>query len=303
MSKKYTAVFGSHTTGLVIALAAGVILGTAVVISRFAYEGGASGLLIATIRMVIMCTAMAFAIKITRNSLALPRKLIAGAIVNGTLMALMTYGNIGAVEFISIGLTSLLFFTFPIIIAASVIALRIEKVRIQKLICVLVAFFGITIMLGSSLGNADLRGVVLALMAAIATAINAILIARHFRQINVFVATFHFSIYGFFVLLILGLVLGGLSYPTTFSGWVGTIGVGVLQTIGTPMYLFAISKIGALKAGMATNIQPVAAITEAWFIFGEILSLGQAFGGLTVLLAIAVMQWSDLRKEKLISPT
>ena len=295
MLNKYPAVFSSEKAGLVTALAAGVILGTAVVISRFAYEGGASGLLIATIRMVIMCVAMAFAIKLAGHSFALPRKLIAGAVVNGGLMALMTYGNIGAVEFISIGLTSLLFFTFPIIIAALVIALRIEKVRMAKLICILVAFFGIMIMLGSSLGSADLKGVVLALMAAVATAINAILIVRYFRQINVFVATFHFSIYGFVTLLLLGLSLQGFSCPTTLEGWVGTVGVGVLQTIGTPMYLFAIAKIGALKAGMATNIQPVAAITEAWILFGELLSLGQAFGGLTVLIAIAFMQWSDLR--------
>ena len=84
--------------------------------------------------------------------------------------------------------------------------------------------------------------------------------------------------------------------PQTGSGWAGTIAVGVLQTIGTPMYLYAIARIGALKAGMATNIQPVAAIIQAWFLFNETLSAAQALGGIMVLGAIAFMQYADLRR-------
>ncbi len=279
-----------------VALAAGVILGTAVVVSRYAYDGGASGIVVATARSIIMTTAVAVGLRIAGIGWRLPRELLAAAVINGALMAVMTFGNIGAVEFISVGLASLLFFTFPIMIAVLVVVLGMERVRPAKLAAIVLAFCGLAIMLGASLGNVDIRGTIYSLVAALATALNAILLVRYFRTVNVFVATLHFSIYGLVVLLAIAWFYAEVRFPHSAAGWAGVVGVGVLQTIGTPMYLYAIARIGALKAGMATNIQPVAAIVEAWLLFGEVLSPAQAGGGVLVLLAIALMQWLDLRR-------
>ena len=285
-----------------IALGAGVVLGTAVVVSRYAYDGGASGVVVAIGRSIIMTLAMLIGLKCAGISLRLPPELFGMAALNGALMALMTYGNIGAVEFISVGLASLLFFTFPILIAVGVIVLGMERVRPSKLFLIIVAFFGLAIMLGASLGSVDIRGTVLSLMAAVATAINAILVMRFFRQTNVFVATLYFSAAAMAVLFVIAGVFADVRFPETASGWAGVVGVGVLQTIGTPMYLYAIARIGALKAGMATNIQPVVAIAQAWVLFGELLSPAQAAGGIVVLLAIALMQYSDLRHQAAATP-
>ena len=90
--------------------------------------------------------------------------------------------------------------------------------------------------------------------------------------------------------------VGEVRFPLTLSGWLGAIGVGVLQGIGTPMYLYAILKIGALKTSVVTNIQPLTSVTEAWVIFDEVLSFFQAIGGILVLAAIAVMQWAELEQ-------
>jgi drug/metabolite transporter (DMT)-like permease len=278
-----------------IALAAGVLLGTAVAVSRYAYDAGASGIVVATTRSIIMLVAVGIGVRIAGIEWRMPRAIMGLAALNGVLMAVMTYGNIGAVEFISVGLTSLLFFTFPIIIAVLVIALGMERVRPGKLAAIVCAFVGLTIMLGASLGNADWRGTALALCAAVATAANAIIVMRYFRSVNVFVATLHFSIYSLLAMLLFAVLFGDVRLPHSISGWAGVCGVGILQTIGTPMYLFAIAQIGALKAGMATNIQPVVAIAEAWALFGEVLSLPQAFGGVLVLFAIGLMQWLDSR--------
>ena len=284
------------SAGLLLALTAGVVLGMAVVVSRYAYDGGASGIVVAIVRSIIMAGGVAIGLALTGVSWRLPPGLLKAALVNGALMALMTFGNIGAVEFISVGLTSLLFFTFPIIIAVLVIVLGMEHVRPAKLGAIALAFGGLTLMLGASLGSADLRGIGLALMAALATAFNAIMVVRHFRETNVFVATLHFSLYGLVVLVLLALGPAEARLPSTAAGWAGVLGVGVLQTIGTPMYLYAIARIGALKAGMATNVQPVAAIVLAWLLFGELLSAAQAIGGAVVLAAVALMQILDLAR-------
>lgn len=281
--------------GLALALLCGVILGTAVTVSRFAYDGGASGIVVAVCRSAVMSSALFFMVKLMRRSLRLPRKLIALCLVNGVLMGVMTYGNIGAVEFISIGLAALLFFTFPAIIAVLVIVLRIEHVTPLKALALGIAFFGLAIMLGASFGNVDGRGVALSLMGACATAVNAILVGRYFKQVDPFVISLYFSAVAFVFLLFLALTLAEIRLPVTAGGWGGILGVALLQSVGTPLYFAAIGKIGPLKTGIVTNIQPVTSIFEAWALFDEVLGLLQALGGAIVLLSIAFMQWADLR--------
>jgi drug/metabolite transporter (DMT)-like permease len=281
--------------GLALALLCGVILGTAVTVSRFAYDGGASGIVVAVCRSAVMSSALFVVVKLMRRSLRLPRKLIALCLVNGVLMGVMTYGNIGAIEFISVGFAALLFFTFPAIIAVLVIVLRIEHVTALKALALGIAFFGLAIMLGASLGNVDHRGVVLSLMGACVTAVNAILVGRYFKQVDPFVISLYFSAVAFVLLLFLALTVAVVRLPVTPGGWGGILGVALLQSVGTPLYFAAIGKIGALKTGIVTNIQPVTSIFEAWALFDEMLGLLQALGGAIVLLSIAFMQWADLR--------
>ena len=274
-----------------------VVLGAAVAVSRYAFDGGASGIAVAVFRSFFIVVVLAVGIRLAGHSMKIPTTLIPMVALNGVLMGLMAYGNIGSVEFISIGLASLLFFTFPIIIAVLVMVLRIEHVSMLKIFAVLVAFVGLAIMLGVSLGNVDGRGTALALMGSVATAVNAILVARHFRQVDVLALTLHFSVAATVSLTVIAISVAEVRWPGTPGGWGGMVGVAVFQAIGTPLYFYAITKIGALKAGMVVNIQPVTSIFLAWVLFDEVLSALQALGGAMVLLSIAFMQWADLRKR------
>jgi len=288
----------TEITGLALALLAGVFLGSAVAVARFAYEGGASGIVVASVRSILMTSLMAGFILYRGSGFGLPRKLVPLAMFNGVLMSAMTYGNIGAVEFISVGLAALLFFTFPVIIAVIVTVLRIEPTSPLKLFSIVFAFVGLALMLGSSVGESDWRGVVFSLVAAFATATNAVLVARFFREVNVFLMTFHFSWTALLVLVLIGIFVADVRFPETPGGWGGVFGVAVLQASAMPMYLWSISRIGALKAGMATNIQPLTSIGEAWVLFDELLGALQALGGVLVLGSILLMQWADMRLRR-----
>ena len=271
-------------------------------VSRYAYLADASGIIVTLFRGVFMVIVLGIVLKVTGYRWPLPKRLVPLAILNGALMGIMTFGNVGAVEFISIGLAALLFFTFPIMIALLVMAFGIEQVKPVKLFAVVLAFAGLAIVMGVSIGAVDWRGPALSLSAAAACALNAVLFARYFKDVNVFITTFHFSVYALITLGLIGLFMtytpfGEARLPLTMSGWLGAVGVGVLQGIGTPMYLYTIIKIGALRTGVVTNVQPLVSITQAWGIFDELLSLLQALGGCLVLAAIAVMQWADLRDQ------
>lgn len=280
-----------------IAVLAGIVLGAAAVSSRYAYDGGANGLMVSLLRSVVMVVVLFIGIKLTKIELTLPKVLWKFGVINGVLMAAMTYGNIGAIEFISIGMAQLIFFTFPVLIALMVAALGLEPVTKIKLTIVFTAFLGLVLMLINAPTSLDWRGVAFALTASVSTAVNAILVAKYFRQINPFLSAFYFSLVALFVLASIGILTKAVVLPTSVLGWGGAIGVAVLQTIGTPMYLYAIAQIGALKTGLGANIQPVFAILMAWILFGEVLSLQQSIGGLLVILAITSLPYLDLMKK------
>ena len=284
--------------GLASALVAGILLASAAVVSRYAYDAGSAAISIVTSRTLLIVVFLGLALRIKNINCTIPRGSIGMIALNGVLFAVMSGGYIGAIKFIPVGLATLVFFTFPILVTILLMLLRLERVTLFRLSLTLLGFFGLSIMLGATFENVDSRGVWLAFLASLATAVNALLIRRFFEGQNPFLVTFHISIFSLLTLLAVILVTGKPAFPNALSGWLGLFGVGFFQTFGTPLYLYAITKIGPLKASMATNIQPVVAIIAAWILFNETLAPIQAVGGAIVLTAIVVMQINDYLKQK-----
>ena len=67
----------------------------------------------------------------------------------------------------------------------------------------------------------------------------------------------------------------------------------VADRISLPLFYLALPKVGALKAGMVVNLQPVVSIVAAYLLFAEIMTLVELAGGAMVLLGIWMMQRLD----------
>ena len=286
------------TVGAILAIAAAVGLGLAVAVSRYAYLGGTNGLTVATIRGVVALAGLAAFCLLTRRELRLPFRLWAHCAGLGVLMSIMFYGNVGSVQYISVGLAALLFFTYPPIIVVISAALLRERVSAMKALAVVTAFVGLALMLGVSLESVDPRGVVLSLAASVCCAWNAVWLARKVSHLDAIVVTFHMATVAALVLICVSLVSGSLQLPTAPVGWAGTFGVVALQASSLPLYFVAIPKIGAMKSGMLTNVQPVVSIVAAFLLFGEVLNAVQLLGGALVLAGIWLMQWHDSRAAR-----
>lgn len=211
----------------------------------------------------------------------------------GALMSLMFYGNVGSVEFISVGLAALLFFTFPPIIAVIQAVVLREPPGVAKSVSLVVAFTGLVLMLGVSLRAADPTGIVMALGAGIAAAWNSVWLVRKLAHLDGVVVTWHMGVVATVILTTTTLATGSVDLPDVTSGWLGLVGVAVLQTVALPVYFSAMQRVGALKCAMVTNVQPVVSIVAAFFFFGELLTPTQLAGGAMVLGGVWLMQWFD----------
>ena len=100
------------------------------------------------------------------------------------------------------------------------------------------------------------------------------------------------------ILIVACAFTGGVTLPVTQMGWVGAIGVVFFQGSSIPFFYAAIGHIGAPKASMLNNLQPVASIVIAYFLFTEAMTVSQGVGGSMVLGGILLMQWHDSRRHK-----
>lgn len=284
--------------GIVLSLAAASGLGLAVAVSRLAYEGGTNGLTVASTRGCLLFLGIAAFCLISGRRWRLGPRDLLNCLGLGLLASMMFYGNIAAVQYISVGLTALLFFTFPPMIAVISLVFVREPVATGRLVSIGLAFAGLALMLGVSVATVDIRGVLLALGAAAAAAWHSVWLARRMSHCDIFVVTLHMSWVAAATLLIISLSIGGIQWPDMQIGWIGLIGVAMLQAMSVPAYFVAIPIIGAVKSGMISNVQPLVSIVAAYLLYGEVLSPMQWLGGAMVLGGVWLMQASDRRRRR-----
>jgi drug/metabolite transporter (DMT)-like permease len=275
--------------GMIFAVTASVGLGLAVAVSRWAYLGGANAITVAATRGVVALALLFVLCLAMKKPLRMPRRATLHALGLGAIASCSFYGNIGAVQYISVGLASLLFFTFPPMIAVMSFALG-ERATPRKLAAVTVAFVGLLLMLSLSLGDIDPRGVGLALLAAVAVAVNSVWLQRGVGRRDPLVVTFWMMVSAAAILVTAAALSGEVQWPTSPMGWRGMAGVVFFQSTCIPIWFLAIPRVGALRSGVVSNVQPVVSIVAAWAMFGEVLTPVQFAGGAMVLGGVLLMQ-------------
>ena len=285
----------TDATGIAFALTAAVGFGLAIAVSRFAYEGGTNGFTVASFRSCVATLVMLSLCLSTGRSMRVTRREWLHLTGLGVVISILFYGNVGAVEYISVGLTALLVFTYPTMIATMEAVLTRTMPVPAKAIALVVAFAGLFLMLGVSFGSSHPLGIALALAAALAAATNAVWYSRAVRHVDIVVATLHMTIAATVTVLVVSVLSGSFVLPANPTGWGGLIGVAALQSGVAPVYFAGIARIGPLKSGMLANIQPATSIVAAFLLFGEWLTPVQLLGGAMVIAGILIMQRHDAR--------
>ena len=279
--------------GLFLAVAACTGLGVSMVVSRFAYDGGANGLALGTARAVFFVPALFLFCRLTGRALRLVRSDWLHCAGLGLLTAMGFYGHIGAIEYIPVGLAAILFFTFPPMIGVMQAVVARDPPGLAKSAALAIAFGGMALMLGVSFESTDPRGLALALGAAACVGWNTFWTARRVPHLDGVVAVFHMGVIAFVVLVSISLISGKALLPSTTGGWTGLVIVVALQTLSLPLFYLALPRIGPLKAGMMGNVQPLVSIVLAFLVFGELMTPLQLAGGAMVLGGIWLMQRAD----------
>lgn len=276
-------------------------LGLAIPVARLAFEGGTNGLSVSFARAVVGSGMLGIWCLMLGKRLTVSWRHWLHLVGLGVLLAHMNYGNIGAVAYIPVTVGALLFFAYPpmAVILAAVIDRRWPGTL--RSIAVIGAFIGLAIMLGvGSVDGEDLdiRGIAIALSAALACALNITWISRTLAGTDALVNIFHMSVVAAVTLGLLTTATGELALPVTNMGWYGAIAVVLLQALGLPFFYAAVDRIGPERAGVTNNLQPVTSIAAAYLLFAESLTPERWAGAILVIGGIILMQWASIRERR-----
>lgn len=287
-----------RVSGLICAILCSIGLGLAVALGRVAFDGGTTPLMVALCRSVFSVGLMAAICVATGQSLRPPKGSWPHLLFLGLLFSHMAFGNIGSTKYIPVGLAALLFFVYPPVVALLNAVADRRAPGLLKVAAILTSFAGLAVMLGVGFGDLDPRGVIIGLTAGIACAVNMVWLSRRATGLHPFVIVFYQSIIASVVMFVLAVQFDELRFPTMVSGWWGLSLVVLLQSCSISLFYFAIRRIGAERTAMLNNLQPVASIVGAMFLFQEFLTIDRVFGAVMVLGGILMMQWIDARAKR-----
>ncbi len=277
----------AHAIGYIAAIIQAVLYATMGIFAKLLYECGLSAQLVMVLRF--SCTVLFLGLFILFFH---GRKFIShqpAVYVQSIFFFLSAWLYFLAVERINAGLATVLFYTFPALVAVMNVIVFHEKITARVIIALALSLCGIILisgLLAPGQSAIDPLGVIFAIAACTSFAIYSVLIQKTSRTESSFTATFTISL----VCLVASLILfagelGGLAHVGIKEFALGS-GLAILATIlPIVLYIFAIARIGATKASILSIIETPSSLLLAWLILGETIDVFQGIGALLVVIA------------------
>jgi len=272
--------------GRLLGLLAAIVLGLNTTFARLAYDAGSNPVTVLGSRFLACTLVIGIAVVLLGRPTVIPR---GSRLPTLSVTAIWFIGPtcyLWSVVFLPVGLAALLFYTFPLIVAAISHFQEGARLGPMRLVAFLIAFTGLVIALSPSLSEFDWRGITLASLAAVSTAVTFILSRRLVSELGVFTFTLYMSAGSVFLIIGVILLVGGIALPRNTIGWTGLSGAAFGFVVGILAMFTAIKHVGSAAAAMLLNLEPLISILAAALVLGERLTMLQFTGAIMVVSAL-----------------
>ncbi|AFQ44101.1 EamA family transporter [Desulfosporosinus meridiei] len=221
--------------------------------------------------------------------------------MGGVGYSMMAGLYISSVLYIPASLAALLLYAYPVIVTIIAVLTKQEEFSLLKLAGLIIATFGLVLVLGIALEGINYLGVILALSAAFVYSFYIIVGNKLLKTTTPLVSTSVISTSAAFTYGLIGLPIGGTTWNLSWGTWLGIGGIVLFSTILAMLTFFeGIKRMGPTSASIISTTEPVMTVILAVVIFNENITLWQALGGGFVIMGGILAVLSPARKR--ISP-
>ncbi|QIB70348.1 DMT family transporter [Aminipila butyrica] len=196
-----------------------------------------------------------------------------------------------AFQYIPAALGEVIFYIYPVFVAALSVLFLKERMTRYRVVGILTALLGIFVVLYAPAGGLHLRGVLLVLLAALASSCYFIFNKKFTSEISAPVLMTYVCFTCSFLYLIYSLFTGEFTVPTEGKVWLYIL---LLALWSTCVGLFCLMQgLKLLSAGIVSLLslaEPIFTILLSFLIFGTALTPSQLLGSGLVLVAIYIYE-------------
>ncbi len=290
--------FRAAATGYILILTGALCFAGNNAFAVMSYQGGATPLTLITVRMIFALIALAILMRLTAAPIRLPKRERIAALGLGVLNGTMAFCLISSFEHVAIALAILVFYLYPMLTGIGAWLTGQEKLSPGLIVGLVGGFAGLALALDIRAGVADGLGLGLGLAFAAAILMTAVALfgARLMRTANSRAVTLHLHISAATLFLAASLAYGDWSFPTGARGWTGFGAVALCYTVAIATFFAGMARIGAVRASLLMNLEPVASIGLGVVLLGQFLDLHQLAGAALVSLSVTAVKWQGARR-------
>jgi drug/metabolite transporter (DMT)-like permease len=292
--------------GYLSVIAAALLWASCGTAGKALFNAGMSPFILVQTRVSLAALIMVLALSLWKLPLLkIKAKDIGYFLVFGSVfMALMQLSYFLAISKIQVAAAILVQYLAPVIVAAFSMVFWHERVTCKKVLALCLSIAGCYLVVGGyslALLSMNRAGILWALLSAVAFASTTLLGEKGMQRHNPWTALTYALLFSAMTLNVVQRPLLILSQAYTMQQWGSILYIVVFGTlIPFGLYLVGVNYIRSTRTIITATLEPIAAAFLAYFLLGEALSGLQITGGLSVIAAIAMLQWE--REHDTLSP-
>lgn len=287
-------------TGYICAICSAVIYGCMPLMSKYIYADGVNPLTLVFLRNALSILPLGILAYRESKTLLVPAKLLPSV----TLMSFLGCSAtpillFSSYQFMASGTATVFHFVYPALVILLQIFFMRKKVQLANVISVVLCVAGIGLFYSPG-QPLNFTGSALALGSGLTFAIYVVLLSNFDRtHIAGFLFSFYVATISSIILLVICLVTGSLTLPTTLAGWGLCVLFSLAVTTGA-VVLFQHSTflIGGERTSILSTLEPITSIILGVVVFGEPFGLRVLVGTVLVVAASMLTALWDMKKAK-----
>lgn len=211
-------------------------------------------------------------------------------IILGLLQTALTFGLVFyAMQSIPAGITSVLLYSYPIIVNLMAYFLLGERLNLKNIVGLLTGFLGL-IMIFSTGGfqSGSIYGKILIVIAAVNWGLATIFLKRRFPTHNKLQVTAWQMLFGgALTMLIVPFIEGGVSLTLNLTAWAALLFTSVFASaLAFSLWFYVLDFWGVGRASVFIFLVPVCGVLFSTLLLGEELTINLALGLMAVVIGI-----------------
>lgn len=275
----------NYLKGVLLVLASALAFSFLPIFIVFAYDGGADASTLLLIRFTLATIVFFSFLRVKGYSIKLDRSTLFKFFLLGVFgYTLQSRFFFMALQYITPAIASMFLYTYPVLVSVITYFVDKEKPSLRLAASIIIASLGLVLVMGTSMGSVDIRGVVYALLASLVYSFYIVASNKLIKRVPAVTASAYIVLFSALGTFLIGALSGGFSLDFEPYTWLWIISIALVCSVIAMITFFkGMEYIGPTKASIISLTEAVYTVVFSAVMLQQYLTVWQLLGGAGVL--------------------